>query len=130
MSTFVIDIDNTILTSVKIDDKYDYAKSKPYINVIDKINLLYNSSNEIILFTARGMNTFKNDVTELEKYHRPILENWLICHNVQYTKLIFGKIWMPDYYFIDDRNLTINQFLHDTNYEQTLICNRTDQNLM
>ena len=46
---YCFDIDGTICST-----NCDYKEAKPYKQVIDKINSLYNSENKIILFTSRG----------------------------------------------------------------------------
>jgi hypothetical protein len=54
---YVIDIDGTICTS----SNGNYTLAKPLKKRIKKINLLYDNGNDIILYTARGMNTFNGD---------------------------------------------------------------------
>jgi len=115
LQTFVIDIDDTIsyisqyeLNSNKIAD---YQNSIPIKPVIDKINKLYNQGHKIILFTSRGMRTFKGDIKKIIEYHKPILEKWLKKYNVKYHELYFGKPWGKNVRYVDDKNLTINQFI-------------------
>lgn len=110
--TFIMDVDRTIRTAPKNPDgSYDYANARPHLNVIAKANMLYDQGHRIIYYSACGMRTFKGDVYRIEEYHRPILEKWAADHGVKYTELKFGKIWYQDYFFVDDRNLTIDQFL-------------------
>lgn len=112
MNTLVIDIDDTILTTEKGEDgKFDYPNSKPYRRVIAAINYHYAIGDTIKLFTARGMKTFNGDVEKIEEFHRPILEKWLKDNKVKYHSLQFGKPWGPNVFYIDDKSLTINQFL-------------------
>ena len=108
--TFVIDIDHTICIAPKVGDVYDYPNAKPIKKVIYTINECHAFGHKIILFTARGMRTFKGDVKKIEEYHRPILENWLKQYAVQYDELIFGKPWGPNVSYVDDKNMTIEQF--------------------
>jgi capsule biosynthesis phosphatase len=110
--TFVVDIDDTFCKSpLTPEGNLDYPNGKPIQKVVDKINKLYSQGHQIILFTARGMRTFGGDVEKIEAKHRPILTKWLAEHNVSYHKLILGKPWYKDYFFIDDRGITINQFV-------------------
>ena len=122
MSTFVMDIDSTISHAKYLTefDRYDYKNGEPDLKVIQKIRDLAEEGHTIILFTARGMRTFKGDVNTLEEYHRPILEDWLGRHEVPYHQLIFGKPWFEDMYYVDDRALTINQFVNSKDYENDL----------
>lgn len=112
IKTFVVDIDDTFCKSPrKADGNFDYSKGYPIQCVIDKINQLYNQGHQIILYTARGMRTFNGNIEKIEAKHRPLLTTWLEEHKVLYHKLIFGKPWYKDYFFIDDRGITINQFI-------------------
>jgi capsule biosynthesis phosphatase len=114
MNTYVIDIDHTICTaswSEKLN-AYDYQNASPHWDVINKIQLLYNQGHTIILFTARGMRTFSGNVKKIENFHRPILEKWLNDHNLKYHNLVFGKPWGPNVYYVDDKNLSIQEFIN------------------
>lgn len=119
--TFIIDVDNTIMTTPKIISFYDYANSKPIQDMIDKINGLYDQGNKIILFTSRGMRTFNGVVSRIEKYHRPILEKVLKDFNLNYHELIFGKPWGENPIYVDDRSLSISNFIDkNSDYEKFL----------
>lgn len=113
MNTYVIDVDHTICTAPWNDDckAYDYKKANPHPEMIQAINKAYHEGNIIILFTARGMRTFNGNVELIENYHRPILEEWLLKHSVNYHDLIFGKPWGPNVHYIDDKNLSIEEFI-------------------
>lgn len=111
-STFVIDIDNTIsITGVDDNGIGQYTQAKPIIPVIQKIQSLYNNGHKIILFTARGMRTFNNDVEKIKEFHKDNLINWLTENMVPYHELRFGKPWGPNVFYVDDRNLSINEFV-------------------
>lgn len=111
-STFIIDIDDTI-SQTPLDEQGNglYQQAKPLHNVIKKIRLLYQEGHMIVLFTARGMRTYKGDVEKIKKNHQDTLVSWLNQNHVPYHELIFGKPWGPNVYYIDDKSLTINQFL-------------------
>lgn len=120
LSTYVIDIDDTI-SKTETDENGNglYTESQPILTVIWKIRDLKTQGHKIILFTARGMRTFKNDVAKIEAFHRPILEKWLHDWEVPYDELIFGKPWGTDVYYVDDKSLTLNQFVaYNSNQHQ------------
>ena len=52
-----IDVDNTVCTTPKIDNAYDYNKSTPILENIEKANKLYEKGHEIVYWTARGSAT-------------------------------------------------------------------------
>jgi len=113
MNTFVIDIDNTILTTPQLPDgSYDYVNSKPQNLVIQRIQELKESGNTIYLFTARGMRTFKGNVKQIKEAHEKLLTEWLKENNVPYDKLIWGKPWGENVIYVDDRNISIQTFVN------------------
>lgn len=102
---YVIDIDGTICDTIyKVENGvYSYVKSTPKIDVINKINQLYNNGHEIVIFTARG------DIIKEEWKERTTsqLNEW----KVKYHELKFGKPWAD--YYVDDKNISISEFLKD-----------------
>jgi capsule biosynthesis phosphatase len=105
----VIDIDDTIC-----DNKNrDYVNAIPHMDVINKINNLYEEKNyDIVLYTARGMVSCNGDLKAIDKKNRVILEEWLKKHNVKYTRLMFGKP-LGDLY-VDDKGMNVKEFKNAT----------------
>lgn len=101
------DIDETIS---KWDDNRDYENFVPYLEIINKINKLYNLGYHITLYTARGMRSMDGDIDRIERELKPPLLTWLKTNNVKYHKLIMGKPYWDIY--IDDKNMTIDKFLN------------------
>lgn len=106
---FVVDIDETLS---RWNDDRDYLNFVPDLAVIDKINSLHEQGHYIVLFTARGMRSMDRDIDRIRREIRPPLEEWLQNNGVKYNELIMGKPY-GDYY-IDDKNLSIDQFLEKT----------------
>lgn len=101
---YIIDIDGVISKKLTwtIGESYLRAKEtfldiEPNLEVIKKINHLHKNGNVIILFTGRLWHDY--DVTV----------KWLNKHDVHYDQLIMAKP-LGDYY-IDDHNLSIDDFL-------------------
>jgi len=96
---FFVDIDETICSREDLSD-WDYSKSFPFRERIEKINSLYEEGNTIVYWTARGTVTNKNwfEVTFKQ------LEQW----GCKYNELRMGK----PYYdlFIDDRNINSKEY--------------------
>ena len=103
--TFVMDLDDTI----SFTENRDFENSKPYKEVINKINELYDNGWKIIIFTARGAKSCKT-LEEKEKKYRQITEEWLRKNGVKYNELMFGKP-NADYY-VDDKNIGIEEFIN------------------
>ena len=101
--TICFDLDNIICTTTK---NY-YKKSIPKKNVIRLINKLYNEGHTILIFTARGMTTYKGNVSLILKKYKKLTKNQLKLWNVKYDKIIFGK---PSYdIYVDDKNYNFNK---------------------
>ena len=104
-NTIVVDVDDTI--SFTEDRKFD--ESKPNIEVINKINELYDKGWNIIIFTARGAKSCKTIQERIDKYDK-VTRDWLDKNNVHYTDVVFGKP-NADFY-VDDKNMSIDDFLN------------------
>ena len=94
---YVFDIDGTICTNTN----GAYEAAQPYIDVVEKINKLYNDGNTIKMMTARGSQT-KIDWTELTKKQ---LSNW----GVNYHELIMNQKPHADI-FVDDKSINAAAF--------------------
>ncbi len=109
--TYILDIDGTLCNSTPVDGTVDYRYASPIHPMIDKVNELFALGHHITLFTARNMRTYEGNLDLINKFTRPVLEEWLLDNGVRYTELIMGKPWGPDVVYVDDRQLTMNQFL-------------------
>jgi len=103
--TLVIDIDDTILTV----SNRDFLNTKPFREVITKINELHEIGYKIILLTARGMKSQNNDSEKAKQKYDKITKEWLERHNVYYDELLFGKP-NADYY-VDDKAMPPKEFV-------------------
>lgn len=107
--TYIVDVDLTLCSQPLIQG--NYATCTPYMKMIDKVNELYDKGHTIILFTARGMCSYKEDLIDIHIHIKPVLVDWLYTYGVQYTKLVMGKPWGPNVHYIDDKNMTFEDFL-------------------
>lgn len=112
LCTYVIDVDETICTVPSIPG--EYMTCDPDMEMIAKINKLYHQGHTIILFTARGMRSCDGDLEAIEAIVRPVLVDWLDKYGVEYTRLIMGKPWGPNVRYVDDRNMSIEEFLNES----------------
>lgn len=101
MSTYCIDIDNTICHTIN----NDYVNSIPIKSRIKIINSWYDFGHTIKYFTARGMGRSGDDLSyaynNLYRLTKQQLDDWGCKYNI----LLLGKP-SADYY-IDDKNLCI-----------------------
>jgi hypothetical protein len=106
MKTYVFDLDGTLCISPR-----NYKYSKPIEERIKKVNELQSSGARIVIFTARGMHTFRG-VRLLAwlrwgRTTRRQLAHW----GVRYHRLILGKP-SGDYY-IDDKGINAEEYFSD-----------------
>jgi len=103
----VIDLDGTICSQEKTGK---YHAALPKCEVIKKINELWTDGWEIVIFTARGMNTCDGDVDQIEKNYREMTQEWLKKNRVCYDKLVFGKLDAD--LFVDDKCIDPGKFVN------------------
>jgi len=107
---YVFDLDGTLCT----DTHGNYELAEPIDSRIRIINQLFDNGNEITIYTARGMNTFKNNqIKAIQKYYS-LTEQQLRKWNIKYHNLILGKP-AADFY-IDDKGI------NDEDYFRTNVC--------
>jgi len=104
---YTFDIDGTICTLT--DGNYSFAE--PIKNRILIINNLFKEGHEIIIFTARGMKTFENDVDKAKYKWEELTKKQLEAWGLNYHKLILGKP-AADLY-IDDKGINDKVFFQD-----------------
>lgn len=88
------DLDGVIGTLVEgtTEPEDRYAKSKPAVNMIKIVNELYDQGNYIIIYTARGMSTYKGDATLAYNSLFELTKNQLQSWGVKHHQLVMGKI--------------------------------------
>ena len=104
MKTYCFDLDETLCNTFN----KDYKNSTPITEMIDRVNYLYEQGNIIKIFTARGMGKFSGDIDKVNDVYYELTKNQLDNWGVRYHELHLGKQSFD--YFIDDKNLSINQF--------------------
>jgi len=101
------DLDNTLVTNPTIVG--DYTTVKPIIKNIHLLNMFKEGGHEIIIYTARRMQTHNNNIGKVIKDIALTTINTLEQFEIRYDELIFGKPNADIY--IDDRAL--NPYIND-----------------
>ncbi len=101
---FIFDLDDTISHTFN----RDWDNATPDLEVIDKINQLFEDGFEIWIVTARGMLSCNGDLALRDKTYRTSIETWLRKHKVQYHVLSFEKVLGA--YYVDDKALSVDDF--------------------
>ena len=98
---YCFDIDGTICSKV---EKSKYEMAKPFEDIVETINNLYDEGHEIIFMSARG-SVSKKDYSKLT---RTQLDQW----GVRYHKLLMNTKPNADI-FIDDKGMNITDFVRE-----------------
>lgn len=108
--TLVVDIDGT-LCDIKATGE-SYADLMPRQAMLDKLREYQSRGYNILLYTSRNMNTYKNNLGLINKNTAPVLLEWLEKWNVPYDEILFGKPWpRKKGFYIDDRAVRPDEFL-------------------
>jgi len=99
---YSFDIDGVICD----DLRGDYSKSNPRLDIIKKINQLYDQKNTIIIFTGRGSKTG----IDWKEFTQKQLKSW----GLKYHKIFFNKP-VADI-FIDDKAINYLDLDHTLNF--------------
>jgi len=101
------DLDNTLVTYPEIPG--DYSTVKPIKKMIDLLHFFKKQGHEIIIYTARRMETHKSNVGKVLKDIAIVTFSTLEKFDIEYDEIIFGKP-IADIY-IDDR--AMNPYYND-----------------
>lgn len=106
----VVDIDGT-LCGIKAAGE-SYADLVPKQAMLDKLREYQAKGYRVLLFTARNMQTHKNNLGLINKHTAPVLLEWLAKWDVPYDEILFGKPWpRKKGFYIDDRTVRPDEFL-------------------
>jgi capsule biosynthesis phosphatase len=106
----IVDVDDTLTIN---NSSKDYRNKLPRLDVIDKLNEYRKKGYEIVIYSARNMNTFNGDVSKILVHTLPILTEWLEKYKVEYDGIIMGKPWCGhDGFYIDDRAIRPDEFVN------------------
>ncbi len=100
----VLDFDDTLALTTN----RDWEHAEPNIELIQKVNSLYDDGWEVDIFTARGSISCKTREEAKEKYAGQI-KKWLKKNGVKYRSLSFDKPLAA--YYIDDKGISPELFL-------------------
>ncbi len=102
--TIVMDVDNTILTTVN----RDYANSQPKLEVIEGMRALKEAGWFIYLHTARGMGRSNGDIGSVADDVFNEIQSFCSKFNVPYDAIQVGKPWGCVY--VDDLAMRPEEF--------------------
>lgn len=96
---YCFDLDGTICEIKK--EHQDYSELKPLKDSVKILKKLNKNGHYIIIYTARNMVTYQNNLGKIIANQAKIVIDWLEKYEIPYDELHFGKP-VADYY-IDDK---------------------------
>ena len=105
MKRIVCDLDGTLCTQESSDN---YRNALPIPGTISRLAELKAAGWHVIIYTARGMNTY-GTARGAEDVHRGMTEEWLAKNGIEYDELIFGKPAADVY--VDDKGMNVVDFI-------------------
>ncbi|WP_281884525.1 capsular biosynthesis protein [Paenibacillus sp. YYML68] len=93
-----VDLDGVICELRRGDQKYEDLQ--PMVGAREKLTMLREAGNYIIIHTARRMRTHHGDVEKVKEDIGQSTIEWLARHHIPYDEIHFGKPWAQVY--IDD----------------------------
>lgn len=107
--TWVFDLDGTICEEKEKGTNFlEFANVKPIYEVVEKMRMLHQKGDKIIISTARHMGTTKGNLGLINARVSKLTIDWLDKYEVPYDEIYFGKP-LGDYY-VDDKNMSIEDF--------------------
>ncbi len=108
MKNLVLDIDKTLT----LGDTKDYTKVRPNLDVVDKLKEYQSDGFRIILYSARNMRTYNNNIGGINANTIPQLIDWLNKHNIPFDEIFMGKPWCGNQgFYVDDKCIRPDEFI-------------------
>jgi len=114
----VIDVDGTL--ALGKEQGQSYADCPPNAEVVAKLREYREKGFYIVVFSARQMRTYQNNVGLLQANTLPVLLDWLQAHDVPYDEVHVGKPWCGfDGFYVDDKAIRPDEFT-SLSYEEVM----------
>jgi capsule biosynthesis phosphatase len=108
MKRLVIDLDGTI---TREDSGRDYPSKLPNDAVVAQLRAYKAAGFEIVIHTARNMQTYEGAVGKINAHTLPIIIDWLQRHDIPYDEIHVAKPWCGRQgFYVDDRAIRPSEF--------------------
>jgi capsule biosynthesis phosphatase len=115
MKRLVFDLDGTLTHD---DTSVGYAERRPNLAVVEKLRAYQAQGFEIVICSARNMQTYSGQVGKINANTLPVIIDWLARHQVPYDELHVGKPWCgTEGFYVDDKAIRPSEFLSLTHDE-------------
>jgi len=110
----VVDVDGVI---AKKEDM-EYSELNPDEEVLTRLREYEKRGFEIVLYTARNMNTYDEKIGKINANTAPVLLKWLDKYDVPYDEIHYGKPWCGnDGFYVDDKAVRPSEFVEMSHKE-------------
>ena len=126
--TLIVDLDGTICPIKKSNEKYENLK--PYENIIEKLKEYKKDGFKIMIFTARNMRSYENNLGLINIHTSRMTMDWLEKWEIPYDEIIFAKPWPgKEGYYIADRAIRPDEFLKYSKEELDEMLDKSRENI-
>ena len=109
MRRIICDLDGTLTVD---EPETSYDSKLPNIPLVKKLRYFSEIGYKITIFTARNMHTYDGDLDMITSNTLPIIEKWLEQNQIPYDEIIIGKPWCENGFYIDDKAIRPDEFIH------------------
>lgn len=110
MKRLVIDLDDTLTIHKSAET---YPDKAPNLPLIERLREYKAEGFEIIIQTARNMQTHQNSIGKINALTLPVVIDWLKRHDVPYDEIHVGKPWCgKEGFYVDDRAVRPSEFVN------------------
>ena len=109
MKRLVFDLDGTLTQ----DDKaVGYGERRPNQAVVEKLRAYRAQGFEIVICSARNMQTYAGQLGKINANTLPVILDWLARHEIPFDELHVGKPWCGEEgFYVDDKAVRPSEFL-------------------
>lgn len=120
--TVVVDLDLTLAGPAR---GRDYASCPVIPETVQALRRLQEDGWRIVVFSARGMRTYQGDLDAIDLHVLPVINAWLVKHDIPHDEVRLGKPWPgPDGFYVDDRAIRPSEFASMSTHEITALLER------
>jgi capsule biosynthesis phosphatase len=108
LKRIVMDLDGTLTLD---EPGVPYAEKRPNAAVVARLREYRAEGFEVVIATARNMNTYANSVGKIAAHTLPVVVEWLRRHDIPYDEIHIGKPWCgTDGFYVDDKAVRPSEF--------------------
>lgn len=109
MKRLVFDLDGTLTHD---DPSVSYAERRPNQALVEKLRAYRADGFEIVICSARNMQTYAGQVGKINANTLPVILDWLARHQIPFDEVHVGKPWCgTEGFYVDDKAVRPSEFL-------------------